>query len=56
MWKNFTPQSFYSKNQDEEPVEQKHLKDGDLAPKQAGNEAYSSPSKSNVTVEVIRCK
>jgi len=49
--KNFTPQSFYSKNQDEEPVEQKHLKDGDLAPKQAGNRAFSSPSKSNVTVE-----
>tara|TARA_B100001989_G_scaffold4450_1_gene3048 strand:- start:1510 stop:3921 length:2412 start_codon:yes stop_codon:yes gene_type:complete len=49
--KNFTPQSFYSKNQDEEPVEQKHLKDGDLAPKQAGNRAFSSSSKSNVTVE-----
>ena len=49
--KNFTPQSFYSKNRDEEPVEQKHLKDGDLAPKQAGNRAFSSPSKSNVTVE-----
>ena len=49
--KNFTPQSFYSKNQDEEPDPQKHLKDGDLAPKQAGNEAFSSPSKSNVTVE-----
>ena len=49
--KNFTPQSFYSKNQDEEPVEQKHLKDGDLAPKQAGNRAFNSPSKSNVTVE-----
>ena len=49
--KNFTPQSFYSKNQDEEPEPQKHLKDGDLAPKQAGNRAFSSPSKSNVTVE-----
>ena len=49
--KNFTPQSFYSKNQDEEPVEQKHLKDGDLSPKQGGNAAYSSPSKGNVTQE-----
>ena len=49
--KNFVPQSFHSKNQKEEPFEQKVLKDGDLAPKQAGNEAYSSPSKENVTVE-----
>ena len=49
--KNFTPQSFYSKNQDEEPEEQKHLKDGDLSPKQGGNDAYSSPSKGNVTKE-----
>ena len=48
---NFTPQSFYSKNQDEEPNEQKKLKDGDFAPKQAGNEAYSSPSNSNVSKE-----
>ena len=48
---NFTPQSFYSKNQDEEPNEQRKLKDGDLAPKQAGNEAYSSPSKENVAKE-----
>ena len=32
---NFTPQSFYSKNQDEEPNEQKKLKDGDFATKQA---------------------
>jgi len=49
--KNFTPISFFSKMIDEEPVEQKHLKDGDLAPKQAGNEAYASPSKKNVTIE-----
>ena len=49
--KNFTPVSFFSKMLNEEPVEQKHLKDGDLAPKQAGNEAYSSPSKKNVTKE-----
>ena len=48
---NFTPQSFYSKNQDEEPNEQRKLKDADLAPKQAGNEAYSSPSKENVAKE-----
>ena len=32
---NFTPQSFYSKNQDEEPPEQKKLKDADFAPDQA---------------------
>ena len=49
--KNFTPISFFSKMIEEEPVEQKHLKDGDLAPKQAGNDAYSSPSKENVTME-----
>jgi hypothetical protein len=49
--KNFTPISFFSKMIKEEPVEQKHLKDGDLAPKQAGNDAYSSPSKENVTME-----
>ena len=48
---NFTPVSFFSKMLQEEPVEQKHLKDGDLSPKQAGNEAYSSPSKENVTRE-----
>ena len=41
--KNFTPVSFYSKMIEEEPVEQKHLKDGDFSPKQEGNEAYSSP-------------
>ena len=49
--KNFTPISFFSKMLNPEPVEQKHLKDGDLAPKQAGNDAYSSPSKENVTKE-----
>ena len=49
--KNFTPISFFSQMLNPEPVEQKHLKDGDLAPKQAGNDAYSSPSKENVTVE-----
>jgi hypothetical protein len=49
--KNFTPISFFSKMIKEEPVEQKHLKDADLSPKQAGNDAYSSPSKENVTVE-----
>ena len=48
---NFTPVSFYSKMIEEEPAEQKHLKDGDLSPKQAGNDAYSSPSKENVTKE-----
>ena len=49
--KNFTPVSFFSKIIDPEPNEQKKLKDADLAPKQAGNEAYSSPSKKNVTKE-----
>ena len=49
--KNFTPISFFSQMLNPEPVEQKHLKDGDLAPKQAGNDAYSSPSKENVTME-----
>ena len=49
--KNFTPQSFHSKNQNEEPNEQKKLKDADFSPKQAGNEAYSSPSNANVSKE-----
>ena len=49
--KNFTPQSFYSKNIEQEPIEQKKLKDADFAPKQAGNEAYNSPSDSNVSSE-----
>ena len=49
--KNFTPVSFFSKMLDPEPNEQKKLKDADLAPGQAGNEAYSSPSKKNVSKE-----
>ena len=49
--KNFTPISFFSKMLKGEPNEQKKLKDADLAPKQAGNEAYSSPSKENVAKE-----
>jgi len=49
--KNFTPVSFFSKMIEEEPNEQKKLKDADLAPGQAGNEAYGSPSKENVTKE-----
>ena len=49
--KNFTPVSFFAQMLDPEPNEQKKLKDADLAPKQAGNEAYSSPSKENVTKE-----
>ena len=49
--KNFTPISFFSKMIAEEPVEQKHLKDADLSPKQNGNDAYSSPSSGNVTME-----
>ena len=48
---NFVPQSFYSIQQKLEDVADKILKDTSLAPKQAGNEAYSSPSKENVTVE-----
>ena len=49
--KNFVPQSFYSIQQKLEDVADKILKDTSLAPKQAGNDAYSSPSKENVTVE-----
>ena len=49
--KNFVPQSFYSIQQKLEDVTDKILKDTSLAPKQAGNDAYSSPSKENVTVE-----
>ena len=49
--KNFNPFSFYSKMAKPEPNEQKKLKDGDFAPKQAGNEAYGSPSKENVSKE-----
>ena len=48
---NFVPQSFYSIQQKLEDVADKILKDTSLAPKQAGNEAYGSPSKENVTVE-----
>ena len=49
--KNFVPQSFHSIQQKLEDVADKILKDGDFAPKQAGNEAYSSPSDSNITKE-----
>ena len=48
---NFTPQSFHSKGLNPEPNEQKKLADKDFAPGQAGNEAYSSPSNSNVSKE-----
>ena len=49
--KNFTPMSFFSKMLNPEPNEQKKLKDEDFSPKQAGNDAYSSPSKGNVSKE-----
>ena len=49
--KNFSPVSFFSQMINPEPNEEKKLKDADLAPKQAGNEAYNSPSDSNVTKE-----
>ncbi len=49
--KNFTPFSFFSKMLNPEPNEQKKLKDADFSPKQNGNEAYSSPSKGNVSKE-----
>ena len=49
--KNFVPQSFHAIQQKLEDVADKILKDGDFAPKQAGNEAYSSPSDSNITKE-----
>ena len=47
---NFTPQSFYSKNQDEEPPEQKKLKDADFAPDQAedGNISVESTDSNNL--------
>ncbi len=51
--KNYTPQSFHSKNAKEEPTTQKKLKDDDLAPKQGGNEAYNSPSSGNVSKESV---
>ena len=47
--KNFSPVSFFAKMLDPEPNEQKKLKDADLAPGEAGNEANGSPSKENVT-------
>jgi len=49
--KNFTPFSFFSKMLNPEPNEQKKLKDEDFSPKQNGNDAYSSPSKGNVSKE-----
>ena len=49
--KNFTPVSFFSNMLSPEPNEQKKLKDEDFSPKQAGNEAYGSPSKENVSKE-----
>ena len=49
--KNFTPMSFYSKNEEEEPETQKKVADHVLAPGQAGNGAYNSPSKENVMKE-----
>ena len=51
--KNFTPQSFYAKNEEEEPETQKKVADHVLAPGQAGNGAYASPSKENVTKECL---
>ena len=50
---NYAPQSFHSKNANEEPTTQKKLKDNDLAPGQAGNEAYNSPSNANVSRESV---
>jgi len=50
---NYTPQSFHSKNANEEPTTQKKLKDNDFAPQQAGNEAYNSPSNANVSRESV---
>ena len=49
--KNFVPQSFYSIQQKVSDFKDRVLKDGDFAPKQAGNEAYNSPSDSNVSAE-----
>jgi len=49
--KNFVPQSFYSVQQKVSDFKDRVLKDGDFAPKQAGNEAYNSPSDSNVSAE-----
>ena len=49
--KNFVPQSFHSVQQKISDFKDRVLKDADFAPGQAGNEAYSSPSKENVTKE-----
>ena len=49
--KNFVPQSFHSVQQKISDFKDRVLKDGDFAPKQAGNEAYNSPSDSNVSAE-----
>ena len=49
--KNFTPVSFFSQMLNPEPNEQKKLKDANFAPGQAGNDAYNSPSDSNVSAE-----
>ena len=49
--KNFVPQSFHSVQQKISNFKDRVLKDGDFAPKQAGNEAYNSPSNSNVSAE-----
>ncbi len=49
--KNFVPQSFHSIQQKISDFADRVLKDADFAPGQAGNEAYNSPSDSNVSVE-----
>ncbi len=45
--KNYTPQSFYSKQEKEEPETQKKVKDDTFTP--AGD--YGSPKKGNITLE-----
>ena len=49
--KNFVPQSFHSIQQKVSNFADRVLKDADFAPGQAGNEAYNSPSDSNVSIE-----
>ena len=49
--KNFVPQSFHSIQQKVSDFADRVLKDADFAPGQEGNEAYNSPSDSNVSVE-----
>jgi hypothetical protein len=49
--KNFVPQSFHSIQQKVSNFADRILKDADFAPGQAGNEAYNSPSNSNVSAE-----